>query len=155
MLLFVHCGSRFAAGEVNAEEQAPPGTAGQRMLIVRWPDDTESEVPRFYADEILISEGDLVGKTQEQVRAVGHPRDVEYLRDLATARPPGPFATYLAWAAARASMRAGSPTAGVSSRIRRSSASTSSPRREGLVSAAMSVAASCAGSSAEACSSSA
>lgn len=52
LLLVVHCGSRFAVGEVNAEEQAPPGTAGQRMLIVRWPDDTESEVPRFYADEV-------------------------------------------------------------------------------------------------------
>jgi len=96
LLLLVHCGSRFAVGEVNAEEQAPPGTAGQRMLIVRWPDATESEVPRFYADEILISEGDLVGKTQEQVRAVGHPRDVEYLRDPGDgpAAGPGPFATY-------------------------------------------------------------
>jgi hypothetical protein len=125
------------------------------MLIVRWSGGTESEAPRFYADELLISEGDLVGKTQEHVRAVGHRRDVEYLP---TRRRPGRRAgpaRYLAGTAAWASMRAGSPTAGVSSRMRRSSASTSSPRREGLVSAAMSVAASCAGSSAEARSSSA
>lgn len=118
---------------------------------MKWSGGTESEAPRFDADELLISEGDLVGKTQEHVRAVGHRRDVEYVRGPATARPPGGPAHYLAGMAALASMRPGSPTA----RMRRSSASTSSPRREGLVSAAMSVAASCAGSSAEAHSSSA
>jgi hypothetical protein len=59
------------------------------MLIVRSSDGTESEAPRLDADESLISDGDLVGKTQDQVRAVGHRRDVEYLRDPATARPPG------------------------------------------------------------------
>ena len=49
----------------------------------------------------LSATATLVGKTQEQVRAVGHRRDVDYLRDPATA-----------------SMRAGSPTSGVYSRIR-------------------------------------
>lgn len=56
---------------------------------------------------------------------------------------------------ATASMRAGSPTAGVYSRIRRSSANRSSPRTEGRVTAAMNAAASCAGRSAAARSSSA
>jgi hypothetical protein len=56
---------------------------------VRSSDGTESEAPRLDADDSLISKGDRVGKTQDQVRAVGHRRDVEYLRDPATARPPG------------------------------------------------------------------
>lgn len=75
--------------EVNAEEQSPPGTAGQGMLIVRWSDGTASEAPRLYAEESLISDSDLAGKTWEQVRAVGHRRDVEHLRDPARDRPPG------------------------------------------------------------------
>ncbi len=41
--LIVHCGSRFVAGEVNAEEQSPPETAGQRMLNREVVDGTESE----------------------------------------------------------------------------------------------------------------
>jgi hypothetical protein len=55
---------------------------------VRWSVGTESEAPRLYADESLISDGDLVGKAPEEVRAVGHRRDVEYVRYPATARPP-------------------------------------------------------------------
>ena len=39
---------------------------------------------------VILSEGDLVGKTQEQVRAVGHPRDVEYLRDPGDGPAAGP-----------------------------------------------------------------
>ena len=54
-----------------------------------WSDGTESEAPRLYANESLISDGDLVGNTREPVRAVGHRRDIEYLRDPATARRPG------------------------------------------------------------------
>ena len=65
------------------------------MLIVRWSGGTESEAPRFYADELLISEGDLVGKTQEHVRAVGHRRDVELppRPGEGPAAGPGPLAT--------------------------------------------------------------
>ena len=124
-LIVVHCGSWFVAGEVNAEEQSPPETAGQRML--------NREVVGRHRER---GAAHLCGREPYQRRdprrqdpgagqSVGHRRDVDYLRDPATA-----------------SMRAGSPTAGVYSRIRRSSANTSSPRTEELVSAAMSAAAS-------------
>ena len=58
------------------------------MLIVRSSDGTESEAPPRRGRE-PYQQGDRVGKTQDQVRAVGHRRDVEYLRDPPTARPPG------------------------------------------------------------------
>ena len=134
--------------------QSPPATAGQRMQSVRWSGGTESEAPRFM-------------RTNSYQR--GRPRRQDPGARLSSGPPArrrvpprpgdgrrraGP-ARYLAGRVAWASIRAGSPTAVVSSRMRRSSPSTSSPRRDGLVSAATSVAASGAESSAEARSSSA
>ncbi len=58
----------------------PLDVPGSRSLVVRWSDDTTSEAVHFYADEILFSEGDLVGKTQAEVRALLQRRDVEFLQ---------------------------------------------------------------------------
>jgi len=38
---------------------------GPRIAIVRWSDGTTGEAVRFYPDELLVCEGDLIGKTQE------------------------------------------------------------------------------------------
>lgn len=59
----------------------PLDVSGSRALVVRWSDGTTSEAVRFYADEILFSEGDLVGKTQAEIRALLQARDVEFVRD--------------------------------------------------------------------------
>jgi hypothetical protein len=41
------------------------GSRGSRRAIVRWSDGSEGEALSWYADEILICEGDLIGKTRE------------------------------------------------------------------------------------------
>jgi hypothetical protein len=48
--------------EVLRVEGLPVGYSGTRRAIVRWSDGTQSEALRFYADEVLFCEGDLVGK---------------------------------------------------------------------------------------------
>jgi hypothetical protein len=50
--------------EVLRFEDLPAGSRGTRRAIARWSDGTESEALTWYADEILICEGDLIGKTQ-------------------------------------------------------------------------------------------
>ena len=35
---------------------------------------------RFYSDEVLISEGDLVGKTREAIRSLHFRRDRDWLQ---------------------------------------------------------------------------
>lgn len=68
------------------------GEDGSRGVVVRWSDGNVSEALRFYADEILVSEGDLVGLTQTQVRSLRHRRDVEYLqRDDSAPHDTQPF----------------------------------------------------------------
>ena len=59
-----------------------------------WSDGTESEAPRLYANESLISDGDLVGNTQEPVRpsATGATSSTSATRHGPEAGP-GPFAT--------------------------------------------------------------
>ena len=44
-------------------------------MIVRWSDGTEEEAVRLYQDEVLLSEGDVVGKTQEQITSLHFRRD--------------------------------------------------------------------------------
>jgi hypothetical protein len=53
---------------------------GQSAVRVRWSDGTEGVALRYYRDEILISEGDLVGKTQDEIRALHFRRDREWLQ---------------------------------------------------------------------------
>jgi hypothetical protein len=61
--------------------QALPVTAnGSRCALVRWSDGREGEACRWYDDEILLCEGDLVGKTRTQVRALIFRRDRDHLQ---------------------------------------------------------------------------
>jgi hypothetical protein len=48
--------------EVLRFENLPVGSAGSRRAIVRWSDGTEGPAMSWYADEILVCEGDLIGK---------------------------------------------------------------------------------------------
>ena len=56
--------------EVLRFEDLPPGSSGTRRAIVRWSDGTESEAMTWYADEILICEGDLIAKTRDELRSL-------------------------------------------------------------------------------------
>ena len=47
---------------------------------MRWSDGTESEAVTFYADEVLFCEGDLLGKTQSQIRSLHFGRDRDWLQ---------------------------------------------------------------------------
>ena len=61
-------------------EDLPLGSTGSRRAIVRWSDGTESVAVTFYADEVLFCEGDLVGKTQSQIRSLHFRRDRDWLQ---------------------------------------------------------------------------
>ena len=66
--------------EVLRFEDLPVGSMASRRAVVRWSDGTESEGLRYYDDEVLVSEGDLVGKTREQIRSLHFRRDRDWLR---------------------------------------------------------------------------
>ena len=65
--------------EVLRFEDLPLGSHGTRRAVVRWSDGSEGEALTWYADEILICEGDLLGKTREQLRALHFRRDRDWL----------------------------------------------------------------------------
>lgn len=67
--------------EVVGVESLPLGSRASRRLIVRWSDGTESSALDWFSDEWLVSEGDVVGLTQSQVRSLAHRRDVQFLRE--------------------------------------------------------------------------
>jgi hypothetical protein len=48
--------------------------------MVRWSDGTEGEALRWYGDEVLICEGDLIGKTRQQLRSLHFRRDRDWLQ---------------------------------------------------------------------------
>jgi hypothetical protein len=66
--------------EVLRFEDLPLGSRGTRRAIARWSDGTESEALTYYADEILICEGDLIGKTREQLRSLHFRGDRDWLQ---------------------------------------------------------------------------
>jgi hypothetical protein len=66
--------------EVLRVEELPPGSLASRRAIVRWSDGTVGEAVRFYADEVLFCEGDLVGKTREEIGSLHFRRDRDWLR---------------------------------------------------------------------------
>jgi hypothetical protein len=66
--------------EVVAFEDLPIGSTGSRRAVVRWSDGSESEALRWYADEVLVCEGDLLGKTRAQLRSLHFRRDREWLQ---------------------------------------------------------------------------
>ena len=66
--------------EVLRFEDLPLGSRGSRRALVRWSDGSEDEAMRWYADEILICEGDLIGKTRDQLRSLHFRRDRDWLQ---------------------------------------------------------------------------
>jgi hypothetical protein len=72
---------------VVAIEELPPGSRATRRLIAEWSDGSQSEALTWFSDEWLVSEGDLIGLTGDQVRALAHRRDRQWLRD--DPRSPG------------------------------------------------------------------
>ena len=66
--------------EVLRFENLPVGSLGTRRAVVRWSDGTEGEGLKWYGDEILICEGDLIGKTRDQVRSLHFRRDRDWLQ---------------------------------------------------------------------------
>jgi len=66
--------------EVLRFEDLPLGSRGSRRAVVRWSDGTEDDGLVWYADEILVSEGDLIGKTRAQLRSLLFRRDRDWLQ---------------------------------------------------------------------------
>lgn len=67
--------------EVLAFEALPIGSArGSRRALARWSDGSEGEALRWYDDEILVSEGDLIGKTEAQLASLKFRRDRDWLQ---------------------------------------------------------------------------
>jgi hypothetical protein len=67
--------------EVLSFEELPLGSDGSRRAMVRWSDGTEAEACRWYDDEILICEGELIGKTAADISNLIFRRDRDYLQD--------------------------------------------------------------------------
>ena len=66
--------------EVVRFEDLPLGSLGARRVVVRWSDGTESAPFSWYPDEILACEGDVLGKTFEELRALHFRRDRDWLQ---------------------------------------------------------------------------
>ena len=66
--------------EVLRFEELPLGSLASRRAIVRWSDNTEGEGLRWYSDEVLVSEGDLIGKIREELRSLHFRRDGDWLQ---------------------------------------------------------------------------
>ncbi len=50
--------------EVLRFEDLPPDSLASRRAVVRWSDGTVGEALRWVSDEVLVCEGDLIGKTR-------------------------------------------------------------------------------------------
>jgi hypothetical protein len=61
-------------------EDLPVGSSATRAAFVRWSDGTESQALAWYSDEILFCEGDLLGKTQDELRSLRFRRDRDWLQ---------------------------------------------------------------------------
>jgi hypothetical protein len=66
--------------EVLRFEDLPLGSIGTRRAVVRWSDGTEGEGLKWYGDEIMVCEGDLIGKTRDQLRSLHFRRDRDWLQ---------------------------------------------------------------------------
>jgi hypothetical protein len=66
--------------EVVRFEDLPVGSLASRRAIVRRSDGTEGVAVRYYGDEVLISEGDLIGKSAEEIRSLHGRRDRDWLQ---------------------------------------------------------------------------
>jgi hypothetical protein len=75
-----NCTSEPIVEEVLRFEDLPLGSAGSRRAVVRWSDGTEDVPITWYSDEILVCDGDLVGKTRAEVRSLQFRRDRDWLQ---------------------------------------------------------------------------
>ena len=66
--------------EVLRFEDLPLGSDGTRRALVRWSDGTEDSPMTWYGEEILVCEGDLVGKTRAEIRSLHFRRDRDWLQ---------------------------------------------------------------------------
>ena len=66
--------------EVLRFDDLPLGSMATRRAVVRWSDGSEGEAIRFYGDEVLICEGDLIDKTREEIRSLHFRRDRDWLQ---------------------------------------------------------------------------
>jgi hypothetical protein len=66
--------------EVLAFENLPPGEMASRRALVLWSDGTQGEALRWYGDELVVCEGDLIGKTQAELRSLHFRRDRDWLQ---------------------------------------------------------------------------
>jgi hypothetical protein len=66
--------------EVLRFEDLPLGSQASRRALVRWSDGSEGEAIRFYADEVLFSEADLLGKSHAELRSLHFRRDRDWLQ---------------------------------------------------------------------------
>jgi hypothetical protein len=66
--------------EVLRFEDLPVGSVGTRRAVVRWSDGTEREGLKWFGDEIMFCEGDLIGKTRDQLRSLHFRRDRNWLQ---------------------------------------------------------------------------
>lgn len=75
-----HDGTERTVPEVLAVGPLPLGANGSRRALVRWSDGTTGEALRWFDDEVLFCEGDLIGKTRAQLRSLHFKRDRDSLR---------------------------------------------------------------------------
>ena len=66
--------------EVVRFEDLPIGSLASRRVIVRWSDGTEGEGLHWYGDEVLVCEGDVLGKTRAELQALDFRRDRDWLQ---------------------------------------------------------------------------
>jgi hypothetical protein len=66
--------------EVLRFEDLALGSLASRRAVVRWSDGSESEVLRWYSDEVMFTEGDFIGKSREQLRSLHFRRDRDWLQ---------------------------------------------------------------------------
>jgi hypothetical protein len=66
--------------EVLRFEDLPLGSLASRRAVVRWSDGSEGEALRWYSDEVKFSEGDVLGKSREQLRSLHFRRDRDWLQ---------------------------------------------------------------------------
>jgi hypothetical protein len=64
--------------EVLRFEDPSRDSLASRRAIVGCSDGTKGEALRWHHDEVLICEGDLIGKTREQLRSLHFRRDRDW-----------------------------------------------------------------------------
>jgi len=66
--------------EVLAFENLPPDEKASRRALVRSSDGTHAEALGWIADEVLVSQGDPIGKTRDELRSLHFRRDRDWLQ---------------------------------------------------------------------------